>query len=66
MLFSNILYTPVGAMIALADNKKLWALQFVEDGSLEQKLQVLGKQLQATITPQRNACLLYTSPSPRD
>ena len=60
-------------MIALADNKKLWALQFVEDGSLEQKLQVLGKQLQATITPQRNAiidlieaCLLYTSPSPRD
>ncbi len=57
MLFSNILYTPVGAMIALADNKKLWALQFVEDGSLEQKLQVLGKQLQATITPQRNAII---------
>ena len=44
-------------MIALADNKKLWALQFVEDGSLEQKLQVLGKQLQATITPQRNAII---------
>ena len=44
-------------MIALADNKKLWALQFVEDGSLEQKLQVMGKQLQATITPQRNAII---------
>lgn len=57
MLFSKILSTPVGAMIALANNKKLWALQFVNEGSLEQELQLLTKQLQATITPQKNAII---------
>lgn len=54
MLFSKILSTPVGAMIALANDETLCALQFVDQGSLEQELQLLAKQLQTTITAGNN------------
>lgn len=57
MLFSTLLSTPAGAMAVLASNQKLCALQFVDEGSLEQKLELLAKQLQVSITPQKNAII---------
>lgn len=57
VLDSKVLATPLGSIIALANNKKLWALQFVDESFLEQELQLLEKQLQAIITPQKNAII---------
>lgn len=57
MLFSKIVSMPVGSMIALASDKKLLRLQFVDEGSLEQELHLLEKQLQATIIPQKNTII---------
>lgn len=57
ILHSKILSTPLGTMIALASDKNLYALQFVDQGSLEQELQLLAKQLQTTITSHKNAII---------
>lgn len=57
ILCSQIFSTPLGNMIALANEKKLCALQFVDEGALEQKMHVLARQLQATINSQRNAMI---------
>lgn len=57
MLSSKILSTPLGSMIALASDKTLWALQFVDEGSLKQELQLLAKQLQVAMIPQENAII---------
>lgn len=56
-LSSTILFTPIGLMIALADEKKLYALQFVDEGTLEQKMALLTQQLQATIHLQKNVII---------
>lgn len=54
MFWSKILTTPLGSMIALANEKELYVLQFVDEGFLEQKMQVFTKQLQAKIVPKQN------------
>lgn len=53
----KMLFTPIGSMIALASDKKLFALQFVDEGALEQKMHLLTKQLQATVTLQKNGII---------
>lgn len=53
----KILFTPIGSMIALASEEKLCALQFVDEGALEQKMYLLTKQLQATVTLQKNVII---------
>lgn len=56
-LSSKLFSTPLGNLIALANEKKLCALQFVDEGALEQKMYVLARQLQATINPECNAII---------
>lgn len=57
VLYSKIFSTPLGNVIALANKKKLCALEFVDEGALEQKVHVLTRQLQATIYPECNTII---------
>lgn len=60
ILYSKIFSTPLGKIIALANEKKLCALEFVDEGALEKKLHLLTKQLQLTIHPECNAIIDVT------
>jgi len=50
-LKSTLLATKLGSMLCIADDEKLYLLEFVDREGLEAKQARLSKQLKATITP---------------
>lgn len=51
MLSSHWLETPLGSMIAISDNEKLYLLEFVDRRGLENEIKQLRKKLNASIIP---------------
>lgn len=56
-LKSTYIETKLGPMLAIADDEKLYLLEFVEQQELEQELGWLTKKLKATIIPGKTAIL---------
>ena len=50
-LTSSWLETPLGPMLAIADEKTLYLLEFVERRKLDREIERLRMQMKATITP---------------
>lgn len=57
ILSAQTFSTPLGSMLALATDKNLCALQFVDEGALEQKMHILAKQWQGTIHLRKNVVI---------
>lgn len=51
MLSSHWLETPLGSMIAISDNEKLYLLEFVDRRGLENEIKQLRKKLNVSIIP---------------
>lgn len=60
-LLAKWLDTPLGAMVAIADDKGLYVLEFVDRRGLERELLQLRKQTGAVIVPGENAILRQTA-----
>jgi AraC family transcriptional regulator of adaptative response/methylated-DNA-[protein]-cysteine methyltransferase len=59
-LFAQRMETPLGTMLALADDQGLRLLEFTDRRGLERELVVLRKRLQCAIVPGTNAVLTET------
>lgn len=60
-LLARRIETPLGTMLALADDQGLRLLEFVDRRGLERELQVLPKRLKTAIVPGNNAVLDATA-----
>jgi AraC family transcriptional regulator of adaptative response/methylated-DNA-[protein]-cysteine methyltransferase len=60
-LLARRIETPLGTMLALADERGLRLLEFVDRRGLERELQMLPKRLKAAIVPGNNAVLEATA-----
>ncbi|HET7535911.1 MAG TPA: trifunctional transcriptional activator/DNA repair protein Ada/methylated-DNA--[protein]-cysteine S-methyltransferase [Candidatus Didemnitutus sp.] len=60
-LLARRIETPLGTMLALADERGLRLLEFVDRRGLERELQVLPKRLKTVIVPGNNAALDATA-----
>src|SRR5207237_6621964 len=50
-LFAERIYTPLGAMIAVADDKGLRLLEFIDRRATESELSILRRRLQTNVVP---------------
>ncbi|HEV2601756.1 MAG TPA: methylated-DNA--[protein]-cysteine S-methyltransferase [Candidatus Babeliales bacterium] len=50
-LYSETLQTPLGVMIAIADEHDLYLLEFTDNKKLDQKIKKLTKETEGTIAP---------------
>lgn len=51
LLYSTVLATPLGSMLAVADEQSLYLLDFADTPSLDRKIKKLCTHLKATILP---------------
>jgi AraC family transcriptional regulator of adaptative response/methylated-DNA-[protein]-cysteine methyltransferase len=56
-LYAKWIDTPLGAMVAIADDKRLYLLEFVDRRGLERELLALRKQTGGVVLPGENNCL---------